>query len=440
MGIPLLLVERGPRWGGVIDTIERYGFLFDIGPQSFLANEALNKLITELGLAAEVVRADPQAPRYIFHKRHLVPAPLDPKSLLRTPLVGWATKRRLVAEPLGRSHPPEGDESVAAFVRRKFGEDLLNNLVAPFVSGVFAGDPERLSLVSAFPAVRRLEEQYSSVLRGAMKSRGAEGPARPSLCNFRRGLVTLTHSLAAKLDGSARSGTEAVMIRRDAAGESPGFAVALSNEARIEPLKVSAIVVATPTDQAARLLAGIDRQFDDAFAPVEYAPVVQVSAGYRMADISESELLRKGGFGFLVARGEGLRLLGTVWSSLLFPGRAPAESENMVSLTSFLGGATDPEICALTESELGDRAHEELSRVLGIQKAPVVQHVSRWENALPQYNLGHADIVRRLDELCAGAPGLFLAGNYLAGPSLGACVEQANKIAEKVAQFCQREN
>jgi oxygen-dependent protoporphyrinogen oxidase len=436
VGLPVLLAERGARFGGVIDTVEKNGFRFDVGPQSFLGTAALEQLIGKLNLTAELLRADPRAPRYIFSGGRLVAAPLNPPALLRTPLIGWRTKLRLLSEPFRRTRPPPGDESVAAFVRRKFGGDLLANLAAPFVSGVYAGDPEKLSLPGAFPALRRMEEEHGSVIRGAMKSRRPGDRSHGSLCNFRAGMATLTQSLAASLGRQARSGAEVAMIRRGASGEPPGFNVALSDRGSIEPLRVSAIVAATPAEQAARLLAGVEPRFAEALGRLEYAAVAQAGAGYRLSEIDEPKLQQGGGFGFLVPRGEGLRTLGTVWNSFLFSGRAPDSPEGMASFTSFLGGATDPEVRDWADEEVAATAHKELAGVLGIRGAPVAQHISRWERALPQYNLGHGAIVRSLGELCAGNPGLFLAGNYLQGPSLGACVEQANKTAEEVARFC----
>jgi oxygen-dependent protoporphyrinogen oxidase len=164
--------------------------------------------------------------------------------------------------------------------------------------------------------------------------------------------------------------------------------------------------------------------------------VAQVGAGYRAADIAEPDLRERGGFGFLVPRAEGLRSLGTVFTSFLFARRAP---EGMASFTTFLGGATDRAIRDCNDNEITAIAHTDLSRVLALRGTPVVQHVARWDRALPQYNIGHSEIVRSLGDLCAGIPGLFLAGNYLAGPSLGACMEQANKAAEEVAAFLGKE-
>jgi protoporphyrinogen/coproporphyrinogen III oxidase len=437
--LPVLLVERGARFGGVIDTVEKDGFRFDIGPQSFLSTAALDSLIAELGLTGQLLRAPHAAPRYILHRGRLVPAPLGPAALLRTPLIGWRTKLRLLSEPFRTTHPPEADESVAAFVRRKFGEDLLANLVAPFISGVYAGDPEWLSLASAFPPLRRLEAEHGSVIRGALKSGRKGRQTRASLCNFPAGLVTLTRALAERIGQCARSGAEVAMIRRGAAGEPAGFNVALSRGGAIEPLRVSAIVMAAPAEPAARLLAGIEPRFADALGHIDYAPVAQASAGYRLADIAEPKLRSRSGFGFLVPRGEGLRSLGTVWNSFLFSGRAPDAPEKMASFTTFLGGAADTDIRQCGEKEIAATAHGELAGVLGIRGAPVVQQVTRWDRALPQYNLGHGGIVQSLADLCAGVPGLFLAGNYLAGPSLGACIEQANTVAERAAAFCRRE-
>ena len=187
-----------------------------------------------------------------------------------------------------------------------------------------------------------------------------------------------------------------------------------------------------PRTQAARLLGAIEPRFAEAAGANRIRSGGAGRHGYRLADISEPKLRARGGFGFLVPRGEGLRSLGTVFNSFLFPGRAP---EQMASFTTFLGGATDTAIRACSDLEIAGIAHTEVARVLGIGAAPVVQHVARWDRALPQYNLGHGEIVRSLAELCGATPGLFLAGNYLAGPSMGACVEQANDVASRVAKF-----
>ena len=195
MGLPVLLLERGSRFGGVIETVQENGFRFDVGPQSFTNTPALSELIEEAGLAGELLRADARAPRYILHGGRPVPWPFSPPKLLTTPLLSVRTKLRILSEPFLRSYPPDEDESIAAFVRRKFGADLLANLVGPFVSWSLGRRSGKVSLLSTFPAVRLLEEKYGSVIRGVMKQRrkGAadswvkESGERPSLCNFRGG-------------------------------------------------------------------------------------------------------------------------------------------------------------------------------------------------------------------------------------------------------------
>ena len=194
-GQSVILLERGDV--SVASSIQsrKVSILFDVGPQSFLSTPLLSRIIDDLGLSAELLKADPKAPRYILLGGKLLRAPTGPLELLRTPLISTSTKLRLFAEVFRHTRPPSDDETVAAFVRRKFGSDLLTNVVAPFVSGVYAGDPERLSLVSAFAAVRRLEERHGSIIRGAIRSRRRSGGKRPSLCNFKIGMRALTDGL-----------------------------------------------------------------------------------------------------------------------------------------------------------------------------------------------------------------------------------------------------
>jgi oxygen-dependent protoporphyrinogen oxidase len=427
-GIPVRALEAGSRPGGVIATKVKDGFRFELGPQSCLASEPLLRLIDTLGLKDQLLYANPRAPRYILVGGRLVAAPLAPPSLLTTPLISAGTKWRLITEILRRTHPPAEDESVAAFVRRKFGDELLNRLVAPFVSGIYAGDPERLSLRSAFPNVHEFESQYGSVLRGAMKSRPAKGTPRAGLCSFRDGMETLPHAIAARLGDSLVLETSVEGVRHGKANGKPWFEVDIVRHNHRETLAASAVVVTTPTNFASQVLAGLSDKFAPTFSRIEYAPVVVVSACYRREQIQ----LTPDGFGFLVPRAEGLRVLGTVFNSALFAGRAP---EGMVCLTSFAGGATDPTLCELSEAEIMETISDEVARVLGVTGKPVTTNLHRYARALPQYNLGHSQIVQSLEALTAAIPGLFLAGNYLSGPSIGACVEQADRTAQDVRVY-----
>jgi oxygen-dependent protoporphyrinogen oxidase len=427
-GIPVRVLEAASRPGGVIATEDKDGFLFELGPQSFLSTEPVIRLIDALGLKDQLLHANPRAPRYILVGGRLVPAPLAPPSLLTTSLFSAGTKWRLATEILRHTRPPAEDESIAAFVRRKFGDELLDRLAAPFVSGVYAGDPERLSLRAAFPKVYEFEALYGSVLRGAMKSRPAKGTPRAELCSFRNGMGTLPQAIAARLGSSLLLETSVEGLRHGKANGKPWFEVDITRHNHRETLPASAVVVATPTNSASQILLGLSDKFAPLFSQIEYAPVAVVSACYRREQMRRPP----DGFGFLVPRTEGMRVLGTVFNSSLFAGRAP---EGMVCITSFAGGATDPKLCELSGEEITETICAEVARVLGISGRPVATNLHRYTRALPQYNLGHIQIVKSLEALATGMPGLYLAGNYLSGPSIGACVEQANRTAEAVRVY-----
>jgi oxygen-dependent protoporphyrinogen oxidase len=444
-GISVLVLEAAPRAGGMIRSVQEDGYLFELGPQSSLVEAPLLALITELGLAERLERANPRAPRYVLHRGRLRAVAMGPGAFVASSLLSARTKLRLIGDAFGRTQPPDEDESVAAFVRRKFTAELLDRLVAPMVSGIYAGDAERLSLASAFPSIRRFEREHGSVIRGAMKSRPAKGAPKPTLCSFPDGLEELPRALAQSLGDALWCDTHVVAIRAkqsendvraattDAStrADAARFQIDIVRGGTAQTLSADCVVVATPCDVSAAILAGIDAAFAPAFRQIEYAPVAVVSTGYVRKSVGN--LLD--GFGFLVPRSEGLRLLGTVWTSSLFPERAPV---GHVNLTSFTGGATDPEICALPESEIAAQITNELAKILRISAPPAALRVQKYARALPQYNLGHARILESLAQLTARAPGLFLAGNYLTGSAVGACVEQATQTSEAVAAFRQR--
>jgi len=428
LGIPTVLFEKSDRCGGVISTAEENGFLFEFGPQGVLLTPAVAELVEAVGMAAEMLRANPRAPRFIYHGGKLVPAPMSPPALLKSSLLDVATKWRLASEPLRHNHPPEFDESVAAFVRRKFGASLLDNLVAPFVSGVFAGDPEQLSLRAAFPQVHEWEKRHGSVLRGAikqMRQKPKDGGGRPGLVSFRRGVGSLIDALRAQLGKGVHSGVAVNSVTRGDEGSGARFTLEIERGEHRETIAASTVIIATEPHAAANLLRPISLQFCKLLDPIPMVPVAMVAVGYRRGAVGHS----LDGFGFLVPRKEGLRTLGTVWNSSLFPGRAP---QGYVAMTSFVGGATEPEITTRPKEQIAAAVHEELAKVLQIREQPVVQRVQRYERGLPQYNIGHIARIEELGELCRENRGIYLAGNYLTGPSFGTCVERAFQVSREI--------
>jgi len=427
-GVSVVLLEQSARVGGVIESVRQDDFQFELGPQSFLSNPTVLDLVTALNLEGELLRADSKAPRFIYWNGRLHPAPMAPPQLLSSPLLSAGTKFRLLTEALRRSSPPEGDESLAAFVRRKFGNDLLENLAGPFVSGIHAGDPEKLSVRAAFPFLHEWERQYGSVLKGAMKSRPPKGAPRPTLSSFRNGLTQLVQSLHAALGDCVRLETRVEAVLPAKSNGSSLLDVQVTRRGKSETLTAKSVVLATDTGAAARLLAAASPVAAGLLRTIEYAAVATVGVGYRRAQVGHCV----DGFGFLVPRKEGLRVLGTVWCSSLFPGRAP---QGMVNLTSFVGGATDARIRESSESEIAEQAEKEVAGVLNITGSPVTRVFRFWPRALPQYNLGHSEVISALQSEVATIPGLFLAGNYLSGASIGYCAEQACKTASAVQQY-----
>lgn len=423
-GRAVSVLEADERAGGLIRSSCRDGFLLEHGPQSFSGTPALRGLFRELGIESDVLLANPRAARCVFVNGKLTPVPLSPAALLRSSLISWGTKWSFLRDAFGRTRPPPGDESVGQFVRRKSTDELLDRLVGPFVSGVYAGDPERLSVRSAFPELYEAEKAKGSVIRGMIATAKAKsGPRdRRTLLSFAKGSETLVRALAAKLGPAVHCGEEVTTIRKKGA---QGFTIATRSKLGEKSLDAEQLVLATPPNVSARLLAEIDPEFQRILSGIEFAPVAVISLGYAERDVAHA----LDGFGFLVPRAAGLRVLGTIWNSSLFPGRAP---EDYVLMTSFVGGATDPTALSLDAATLVELTHKEISRILGISKPPAFSNAHLYQRALPQYNLGHAEKLARLERRRAACPGLWLTGNYLRGPSIGACVDQALAVAAQV--------
>ena len=423
-GIDAQLVESSPRPGGVIKSVSRDGFLLELGPQSFSGTPALRELCVELGVSNELLQAPPRAPRFVLIEGELRPVPLSPPAFFVSSLIDGSTKWALVRDILGKTIPPDADESIAAFTRRKFSAQLLDRLVGPFVSGIYAGDPERLSLRSAFPQLYEAEKAAGSVIRGMLSlAKSKTGPReRPTLHSFREGNETLVRALANKLGAALLTETSVAQISRQNDGS---FDVHLENKHGGESVSAQSLILATPMDVTGKLLSRLDSSFEAALGSIDYAAVAVVSLGYRKKDIGHS----LNGFGFLVPRSAGLRVLGSVWNSSLFPRRAP---QGNALLTSFVGGTTDPAASELKTEELASLVHREISPLLSIKNEPAFSNVTIWPRALPQYNLGHGDRLATVAKACSRFPGLWLTGNYLRGPAIGSCIDQALAVAEEV--------
>jgi oxygen-dependent protoporphyrinogen oxidase len=439
----VLLAEASSRVGGCISTQSKDGYRWEEGPNSFTPTPALLNLIAEVGLTDQLVLADAKLPRYIYWERELLPVPLSPAAALGSRLLSVGGKLRALQGLLGFVPPPPGhEETVRQFFRRQLGSEVAERLVEPFTSGVYAGDPDQLSAVAAFPQVAGLEERYGSLFAGALQALRQRPqpspvaiqppPKRGQLGNLRQGLQQLPEALAQKLGDSLRLGWRAVQLKRE--GEL--YWVGFETPEGSRWAAARQVVLALPAYEAAALLQGLNPPASQLLAEIPYPPVVVVALAYPQEALPQP--LR--GFGHLIPRSQGLRTLGTIWASCLFPERAP---QGYHSFLSFLGGATDaalarqqgiPPIPALSPEERAQIAHAELSQVLLTRRVePIYLGERLWPRAIPQYTLGHRQRIAQVQaHLASQTPGIWVCANYLDGVALGDCVRRAEALAQQL--------
>lgn len=428
-GADVCVLEADQRAGGVIRTTRRDGFLVEHGPNTLQhPPPGLLGLIQEVGLADALIEAAPAARfRYVVRDGAPVALPTGPPGLLTTPLLSLRAKLRLLREPFVPARRAEGDESVADFVRRRLGPEPLAYGVDPFVAGIYAGNPEALAVRHAFPRLYRLEQEHGSLLRGAFRrmrapdrAPDAETPRR-GLFSFPGGLQTLPDVLAARLGARLRTGTQVVRL----APEGPGWRVEALADGAPVTFEADAVVWAGPLHR----LTDLDLATDVGLAPlraVVHPPVRVVALGFRRADVAHP----LDGFGMLVPAAErAFRVLGALFSSSLFPGRAPS---GHVLLTVFVGGARWPDLAGAADAAVEATVRADLTTLLGARGAPTyVQHV-RWPHAIPQYGQGYGRVLETLEALEARHAGLAFAGSYRQGVAVADAAASGLSAAERV--------
>lgn len=422
-----VVYERSGRVGGAIGAVQRDGWLHELGPNSLLeGSPELAEFVTAVGLAGRRLYASPAAKkRYIVRGGKLVAMPTSPAAFVGTGLFSWRAKLRLLGEPWRRRGASNSEESVSAFVLRRLGREFLDYAVNPFVGGVYAGDPDRLSVRHAFPKLRAIEQEHGSLIRGAIKRRNTSGGPSGRMFSFPNGLGELPDALARSLKERVSLNTTVSSVRR------VGDAWALecsSSAGRAWTEVCDAVICALPADA----LASLPVQDASAAASlallrqIEHPPVASVFTGFKRADVAHS----LDGFGALMPQVEGGRILGTLFSSTLFPGRAP---EGHIALTTFVGGSRQPELARLDDPGLLTVVQQELSRLLGVKAAPVFTDIKRWPRAIPQYTLGYERFQTAMSAIEAACPGLHIGGNCRDGISLANCIAAGRRLAAAAA-------
>ena len=431
------LFESGQRLGGSMYSDRVEGCLVEAGPDSFLTEKpwALT-LCKELGIADQLIGSnDAQRKTYIVVNGRLVVMPdglmfMVPTKILPTalsPLFSWSTKLRMARELLHPPRPMHDDETVAELVERHFGAEVVDRLADPLLSGVYGGDAAKLSARAVLPRFVEMEEKYGSLSRAMlaahkkMAQAGHKQPARPLFTSLKDGMQQLVDAILDRLD------PESIRMRnhvRRVYPEDGGWRVSIEMNG---DERFDAVILATPANVAGTLLDGVDRGLARNLLDITYSSSVTVTLGYHMDQLRHLPP----GFGFLVPRSEGARMLACTFVHNKFPHRAPA---NKGILRCFLGGARDEAVLSLTDDEIVDTVRTELKKIVKLEARPMFERVYRWRGAMAQYESGHITRVARIEERVKEIPGLALAGNAFHGIGVPDCIREGMNAANAIAQ------
>ncbi len=424
-GAAVSIFEAARTPGGVIRTNRTDGFLLESGPNSILAGgKPWEDLIDSLQLQNEVAEANASAKkRFIAKAGQLISLPSSPSGIFSSPFLGASGKLRLLKEPFVAQKAGNEDESLADFARRRFGQEALDCLFNPFVRGIYAGRPEDLSVRHAFPMLAEAEKSGGSVTAGVLKKllmKSGKPWTRKKMVSFNNGMEVLPQKLAQALGDNLKLGTRVASLARE------GDRWKIGLESGTEPALFDSVVVTVPAYVLPRLrIQNVPQQHLESLGKIPYASVRIRHLGFRREDVRHP----LDGFGFLVPEQEGKIVLGVIFSSTLFPDRAPPDH---VLLTVFTGGAGKPEVMDWSNEKLRDTVLTELRDYLGDLGRPVLENEVIVRNAIPQIVPGYGDFLQIMDECEALAPGLFFGGNFRSGVSVLNCVENGLALAERV--------
>ncbi len=446
-----MVTEARDRVGGNITTAsdESRGLLWEEGPNSFQPSDAVLKAAVDAGCVDDLVFGDPKAPRFVFWEGRLRPTPSGP-DVVTFDLMSLFGKIRAGLGAIGIKQPmPDYEESVEQFVRRNLGDEVFYRLIEPFCSGVYAGDPTKLSMKAAFGKVYDLEEKGGSIIGGVLKliqekknnpteerdPRLPPKPAGQTVGSFRKGLQMLPNAIANKLKDNVRVSWKLTKLTKNK--ETGLFELSYDTPDGSKLIKAKTVAMTVPAYTAAELFKEEIPDAAKALATFDYPPVGAVTITYPESAIREDRLDANGhlsGFGQLHPRTQGITTLGTIYSSSLFPGRV---GKGEVLLLCYFGGALNRKVKDMTDEEIIAQVDVDLRNMLIRKDAPAPKKVAVrvWPTAIPQFNVGHLDQVRAAEDAlkAKGFDGLFLGGNYVSGVALGKCVEYGYKFAGEVA-------
>jgi protoporphyrinogen/coproporphyrinogen III oxidase len=429
----VLLLERGARTGGVVSSEKRDGFLLEKGPDAFIFDKpATLELCARLGLEPSVIGTQPAHRKaLVLHKGRLVAlpegfhliAPSNIPAFLASPLFTPLGKARMLAERWLPRRVPEEDESIASFVRRRFGREALERVGQPMIAGVYSGDPEKLSLHSTMPRFREWEKTHGSVIRalGKRKKDAETRGARYSLfLSLKDGMQGLTDALAARAAGSLRLNFAVDSVSRDAASKKWNV-----RSEKGENVEADALCLAVSARQASLWLSGVSGALSRMLAEIEYESVATAYFAYEAREVGHP----LDAFGFVVPRGQRRALMACTFAHRKFAGRAP---EGKALLRAFAGGAYGSELLERSDADVMRTMEKDLKELLGIRGTPIFSTLTRHAASMPQYRVGHGPLLSRIEEAAAAIPGLFLTGSSYRGTGLSDCIRGAEDTAARI--------
>lgn len=443
--VDISIIESDSRPGGKIKSDFIDGWLCEGGPPGFIDNkpEVLD-VCQKLELGPEfVISNDAYRKRFIFVDGKLQQLPMSPAAFLKTKMLSWPAKLRVLFELRSKLGDPQKDESIAEFAQRHLGKEIVEKLISAMAVGIFAGDAEKLSLRSCFPVMLALEKEGGGSLIKAQirrqkakrarakteekkdledetKSEGMVGSSG-KLTTFKRGMGQIIDRLQEKISGEVLTGMAATGLTANDGQYEVEFASG-------EKIVADVVVLAVPGYAAAKILSELDGGLSELIDNIPYVPVNVVIFGYDKRHIDRD----MDGFGFLAPKREKRGILGTLWTSSIFDGQVPRDK---VAMRTMVGGAFNPDNTRLNDNQTVEMVQKELYDIMGVSGAPEFVHIIRHEKAIPQYVIGHADRVLKINDAVGNHPGLFLTGNAYKGVSFNDCVINAGLVAEKVINF-----
>jgi oxygen-dependent protoporphyrinogen oxidase len=423
------LLEKNNYIGGSIRTEMVNGYMVEYGPNSSLETTPLiDKLLGDLGILEEKLYATDEAKkRYILKKGKLYPLPMGPIAFLSTGLFSPLAKLRLMKEPF-ISSKAASTESIAEFTRRRLGNEFLDYAINPFIAGVFAGNPESINVKTAFPKLYELEHEYGSLITGAIKSarkrKRSEEKSKQSAktFSFKNGMQTLTDTIASKLNNNIKLSAEVKTIGK---ADQNCFEVEYTENGINNKDSCDAVVISSPAYTTGKLLKNFDSKLASKVSEVNYPPVNVIFTGFKKNNVN----FNLDGFGYLIPQKENRKILGTLWNSVLFPYRAP---DGCCALTSFIGGARNPELTGKDDKETLDVTLSELDSILGINGEPEYYKIIRWDRAIPQYNDDYAYLTEQVERFMEKNEGLYICNNFYKGISISDCIKNSDAIVNSI--------